>query len=77
MLRQIMHEYPDSYRMLDDKLKKIQLSAAFGKDTDPVCWQKIDKAVREMKQEGTVSEIMKKYDPDKAGTGEVDSGEQE
>ena len=77
VLRQIMHEYPDSYRMLDDKLKKIQLSAAFGKDTDPVCWQKIDKAVREMKQEGTVSEIMKKYDPDKAGTGEVDSGEQE
>ncbi len=75
VLQQIMQEYPDSYRMLDDKLKTIPLSAVFGKDTDPVCWQKINKAIREMKQEGVVSEIIRKYDPDEAGAKEVDSGE--
>ena len=75
VLQQIMQEYPDSYRMLDDKLKTIPLSAVFGKDTDPVCWQKRKKAIREMKQEGVVSEIIRKYDPDEAGAKEVDSGE--
>ena len=76
VLKQIMQEYPDSYRMLDEKLKTIQLSAVFGKDTDPVCWQEINKAIGEMKQEGAVSEIIRKYDPDEADAKEVGSGEQ-
>lgn len=77
VLKQIMHEYPGSYRMLEDKLKKIRLSAVFGKDTDVACFQDINEALKGMKQEGTVSEILKKYDPDEADAiKEVGSGEQ-
>lgn len=73
VLKQIMHEYPDSYRMLSDKLETIQLRVAFGKNTDPTYVQKINQAIQKINQEGTVSKIIKQYDPDNTETKEVES----
>ena len=74
VLKQIMHEYPDSYRMLSDKLETIQLRVAFGKNTDPTYAQKINQAIQKINQEGTVSKIIKQYDPDNTEAKEVESG---
>ena len=74
VLKQIMHEYPDSYRMLSDKLETIQLRVVFGQNTDPTYVQKVNQAIQTINQEGTVSKIIKQYDPDKTEAKEVESG---
>lgn len=73
VLLKIMNDYPGAYRILDDELGTGGFRIAFRKDADQTGFQKINEAIREMKQDGTILKIRKKYDPDTSAAGEVNT----
>lgn len=72
VLLHIMNDYPGEYRILDDELESGGFRIAFRKEADKTNFQKINEAIREMKQDGTILKIRKNYDPDIAA-GEVNT----
>lgn len=73
VLQRIMDEYPGRYRFLDDELMTVHLGVAFLKDGDKETEEKINSAIKKMKQDGTITEIGKKYKLNVADTEEVTS----
>ncbi len=72
VLQQIINDYPGMYRFLDDQISDIDLAVAFRKDGNVQLMNDINNALKAMKQDGTVSDIIKKYDA-KASVYEEDS----
>lgn len=62
VLKQIVSEYPGTYRLFDDSLMKIHLGVAFYKENDGEQFEAINNAIKDMKQDGTISAIYEKYD---------------
>ncbi len=61
VLQEIMNEYPDRYRYLDENLATLSLGVAFA-PTNSECRNNIDAALASMKEDGTLSGIVSKYD---------------
>lgn len=62
------------FRILDEALQESKLGVAFPKDCDSGVPEKLDKALREMKLDGTSARIVESYgiDPDKVLGGVLD-----
>lgn len=56
-----MKNYQGKFRILDENLEKIGLAVAFSKNADPELAGKLNETLKEMKQDGTVDEILAKY----------------
>ena len=66
VLQQIINSYPGLYHFLDGNIITADIGVAFSKaDTSEHC-EKINKALNEMKKDGTVKKIEKKYTSDTA-----------
>lgn len=76
VLQNIMDDYPGSYRILDDSLMTVHLGVAFAKDRDSADWEKINSALKDLKENGTISAIGKKYNMSTADTEEVTSDDE-
>ena len=61
VLLNIINSYPESYRFLDDILMTADLGVAFRKDDTSGKCEKINEALCEMKEDGTISAIYEKY----------------
>ena len=61
VLRQLMDEYPDTYRILEDTLITVHPGVAFAKDDSREYCEKISDAIKVMKQNGEIADIEKKY----------------
>ena len=61
VLQQIMNENPGVYRLLEEALMTTHLGIAFSKDGDETSWEKINTAITELKEDGTISDIYEKY----------------
>ena len=75
VLKQIVSEYPGTYRVLDDSLMKVHLGVAFYKGNDGEQYKAVNDAIKDMKQDGTISAIYEKYDQSLSDE-EVISGDQ-
>lgn len=73
VLRQIMDEYPDTYRILDDTLMTVHLGVAFAKDDSREHCVKISDAIKLMKQNGGITDIEKKYNLSTSDTEEAEA----
>ena len=62
VLKQIIKEYPGSYRIMDDSLMKVHLGVAFSRENTGEEYESINHAIKDMKQDGTISGIYEKYD---------------
>ena len=71
VLQEIMREYPDTYRILDEKLASASLGVVFLKESDPACFDRINSALAGMKADGTVSQLCDSYHIKEADTQEV------
>ncbi len=75
VLQQILDNYPDMYRYLDDTLMVTHLGVAFKKDAGTEYYDNINSAIREMKQDGFLTKIAEKYHLNSTDTAEVSSDE--
>ena len=62
-LEQIIEESPGQYRFLDGELQALHLGVAFSNAKTDYC-STINNALSSMKEDGTLSSIATKYDPD-------------
>lgn len=60
-LQTYMENYPNRFRILDQSLENSKLAVAFAKNADPELVSNLNEVLKEMKQDGTVDEILKKY----------------
>lgn len=70
VLLQIIDSYPGLYRFLDGNIATADLGVAFSKDDTSDHCEKINKVLNEMKKDGTVEKIIKKYTSDTTSDGE-------
>lgn len=71
VLQDVMRDNPDLYRFLDGTLLTANLGVAFRKeDTSGAC-EKLNAAIQEMKDDGTIAAIAEKYTSDAYDDGEV------
>lgn len=61
VLQKILDDNPEMYRYLDGTLMTVHLGVAFKKEENNAYWEKINAAIEEMKQDGTISKIAEKY----------------
>lgn len=61
VLREVIHNYPGQYRFLDGSILKANLGVAFRKDDTSEYCQKINTALNEMREDGTIREITRRY----------------
>lgn len=61
VLQQIIDENPEMYRYLDGSIMTVHLGVAFKKEENNAYWNKINDAIEEMKQDGTILKIAEKY----------------
>lgn len=61
VLEKIMEEFPGTYRYLVENLQTTHLAVAFKKDGPTEAWQKIDEALKEMKEDGAIDAIKEEY----------------
>lgn len=61
VLQQIIDENPDMYRYLEGTIMTVHLGVAFEQKENNTYWENINAAIKEMKQDGTISEIAQKY----------------
>lgn len=61
VLQYLMKENPGKCRYLKKNLESVHLGAAFKKEDHNVYWKKIEKVITEMKKDGTITKIQKKY----------------
>lgn len=71
VLQQIINNYPDIYKFLDDPLMTADLGVAFQKGDYSEQWKQINEALINMKDDGTISKIYEKYSSDTADDKEV------
>lgn len=70
VLHQIMMDNPGLYRYLEGTIMTVHLGVAFDKEAKDGKYEAVNKEIREMKKDGTISEIAKKYAPDSGDIGE-------
>lgn len=64
VLQKVMENYPGQYRFLDGSILSANLGVAFRKnDTSEHC-EKINDALNDMKEDGTITAIFEKYNSD-------------
>lgn len=61
MLRALEHMDDSSYRLLDENLEVSKIAVAFAKDGDKNLVDKLNDTLKEMKKDGIISSILKKY----------------
>lgn len=61
VLQQIMDEYPDQFRFLENDLAALRLGVAFSPESSEYR-NSINAALKSMKEDGTLSSIVSKYD---------------
>lgn len=76
VLHQIMCENPGVYRYLEGTIMTVHLGVAFDKEAEDGKCEAINKGIRKMKKDGTISEIVKKYASDSGDIGEALDGEE-
>lgn len=62
-LRYHMKNLAESYRVLDEPITVSQIGVAFAKEGDSALVSRVSKALDDMKSDGTVERIVKKYSP--------------
>ena len=60
-LGQYTAEYPEAYRYLNINLYRSRLGVAFAKDRDEQLVQKLTQTLSEMREDGTIAEILTGY----------------
>ena len=63
-LQTYTEEYPDQYRFLQMSLRSEPVGVAFLRDSDPTVTQQLNQAFQEMREDGTLEEIIETYDLD-------------
>lgn len=63
-LKAYTEEYPDQYRFLQMSLRSEPVGVAFLRDSDPTVTQQLNQAFQEMREDGTLEEIIETYDLD-------------
>lgn len=76
VLHQIMVENPGLYQYLEGTIMTVHLGVAFDKDAGNEKCEAINKGITEMKKDGTISQIAKKYAPDSGDIGEALDGKE-
>lgn len=61
VLNQIVKNNSNLYRFLGDSLMDVDLAVAFRKNDTSKYYKKINDAIKEMKKDGTLNKILKKY----------------
>ena len=61
VLQQFMDDYPGMYRYLSDDLMTVNLGVAFKKNGETAGWEKINEALKEMKEDGSIAAVAEKY----------------
>lgn len=75
-LQTYMQNHPNRFRLLKESLETSRIAVAFSKDADPELVENLNKVLKEMKQDGTIDKILKKYEvTDKIETEGDDNGE--
>ena len=60
-LNEYTEEYPDQYRYLSTSLRSEALGVAFRKDGDQALVQKLANALQEMREDGTIADLITAY----------------
>ena len=71
VLQQVIDSYPNLYRFLDGNIMTTDLAVAFAKDDDSEEFEKINAAIKEMKADGTIADILQKYHVNTSDSGEA------
>lgn len=61
-LRTYMKNSPGEFRMIQESLETSRLAVAFSKNADKELVEKLNKVLKEMKQDGTIDSILSKYE---------------
>ncbi len=61
VLCEVLKDHPGQYRFLDDSIMTADLGVAFSKNDPTEHWQKINSAISELKNEGTIDKIWENY----------------
>jgi polar amino acid transport system substrate-binding protein len=70
-MREYMDSMPGEYRLLNDELLAVEVGVAFDKDNPSDAAGELSEAIDEMKEDGSLNEILEKYgvSADKTGGG--------
>lgn len=61
VLQQMLDEYPGIYRFLDGELMTVHFGVAFARYNPAQAYQPLNRALAEMKQDGSLTAIVQKY----------------
>lgn len=61
-LQTYMKNYPDKFRIIPESMETSRLAVAFAKDEDPNLVKELNNVLKEMKQDGTIDEILSRYE---------------
>jgi polar amino acid transport system substrate-binding protein len=61
VIREYMNSIAGEYRLLDDILQEVEVGVAFDKNNPSEAAVKLNEAIEEMKNDGTLYEILEKY----------------
>jgi polar amino acid transport system substrate-binding protein len=61
MMREYMDSMAGDYRLLDEELQAVNVGVAFDKNNPSEAAAQLDKALADMKDDGTLGEILEKY----------------
>ncbi len=70
VLQYIAKENPDKCRIFNDTLMTVHLGVAFEKGEESESWEKINRAICEMKEDGTIQKIQDTYEEELSDTEE-------
>lgn len=60
-IQNYIKNYPNRFRILEDNLETSELAVAFAKDGDQELVNRLNETLKEMKEDGTVDEILARY----------------
>jgi ABC-type amino acid transport substrate-binding protein len=60
-MREYMDSMPGEYRLLSDELLAVEVGVAFDKDNPSAAAGALSEAIDEMKEDGSLNEILEKY----------------
>lgn len=69
-----IQNHPGKLRIIEESLETSRVAVAFPKDADPELVEKLNETLKEMKQDGTMDEILERYQV-KQDTGEGEDSE--
>ena len=61
-LRTCMKNYPGKFRIIPESMETSRFAVAFAKDEDPSLVENLNNVLKEMKQDGTIDEILSRYE---------------